>query len=127
MEKFSMPLLLGLSLLGPVILTAVLPGADSPKLLGYLAGASFGYILEKEKIRSITATTLPLQVVKAVLGLAVLFAIVIGLGGLLPSAGSDASFAAKMIGFLRYALGGIWATLIAPALFVGLKLTPREK
>ena len=127
LEKFSMPLLLGLALIGPVILTAMLPGADSPKLLGYLAGASFGYILEKEKIRSITATTLPLQVVKAALGLAVLFAIVIGLGGLLPSAGSDASFAAKMVGFLRYALGGIWATLIAPALFVGLKLTPREK
>ena len=127
LEKFSLPLLLGLALVGPVILTAVLPGADTPKILGYLGGASLGYIWEKEKVRSLTATKIPLQVVKVVLGLAVLFGIIVGLGGVLPSAGADASFAAKMVGYLRYALGGIWATLFAPALFVALKLTPREK
>lgn len=125
-EKFSMPLLLFLSIAAPVLLVAVLPGADPPKLLGYLAGASVGYILEKEKVRSITATALPLQFVKAVLGLVVLFGIVMGLGGILPSGGPDAGFAEKMVGFTRYAIGGVWVTLIAPILFVAFKLTPRE-
>ncbi len=125
-EKFSLPLLLALAVFIPVVLTAVLPGADPPKLLGYLAGASVGYVLEKEKVRSRTATALPLQFVKAVLGLTVLFGIILGLSGVLPSGGPDATFAAKMVGFARYALGGIWATLAAPALFVALKLTPRE-
>ena len=125
-EKFSVPLLLTLSVVGPVVLTAVIPGADSPKILGYLAGACAGYILEKEKVRSITAAALPLQFVKVILGLAVLFGIIVGLGGVLPSGGPDAAFAVKMVGFTRYALGGVWATLLAPAVFVALKLTPRE-
>lgn len=126
-EKYSLPLLLLLSVAVPVVLTAVMPGADPPKLLGYMAGAAVGYILEKEKVRSLTATALPLQFVKAILGLAVLFGIILGLGGLLPSGGPDAVFAAKMVGFARYALGGVWVTLAAPALFVALKLTPREQ
>ena len=126
-EKFSVPLLLALSVAGPVVLTAVIPGVDSPKLLGYLAGASMGYILEKEKVRSITAASLPLQFVKVILGVVVLFGIIVGLGGIFPSGGPDAAFAAQMVGFFRYALGGVWGTLLAPALFVALKLTPREQ
>ncbi len=126
-EKYSMPLLLLLSVAVPVVLTAVMPGADPPKLLGYVAGAAVGYILEKEKVRSLTATALPLQFVKAIIGLAVLFGIILGLGGILPSGGPDAAFAAKMVGFARYALGGVWVTLAAPALFVSLKLTPKEQ
>jgi membrane-associated phospholipid phosphatase len=126
MEKFTVPLLLLISVVLPIAITPVIPGVDSPKLLGLLAGASFGYIIEKEKVRSITATALPLQFVKAILGLAVLFGIIMGLSSVLPSGGPDAPFAAKMVGFARYALGGLWLTLGAPALFVALKLTPRE-
>lgn len=125
-EKLSTPLLLAVSLIGPIVLTAVIPGADFPKQLGYLAGAAVGYILEKKHVRSSTATALPLQFVKVILGLAVLFGIVSGLGGVLPAGGPDASFAEKMPGFIRYALGGIWSTLLAPSLFVILRLTPRE-
>jgi len=55
-----------------------------------------------------------------------LFGIIPGLSGVLPSAGPDAAFAAKMVGFARYALGGIWVTLAAPALFVALRLSARE-
>ncbi len=125
-EKYSTPLLLAVSAAVPVLLTAVLPGADPPKLMGYLAGAAVGYIVEKEKVRSVTATSLPRQIMKAVLGLTVLFGIILGLGWLLPSGAPDASFAVKMVGFTRYALGGVWVTLIAPILFVALKLTPSE-
>jgi len=118
-DKYSTPLLLALSVAIPVLLTAVLPGADPPKLLGYLAGASFGYIIEKQKVRASVKAALPLQAVKVLLGVAVLFGIIIGLGGVLPS--SVAAF-----GFIRYGLGGIWVTLFAPALFVYLKLAVKE-
>ncbi|MCJ7807069.1 MAG: phospholipid phosphatase, partial [Clostridia bacterium] len=59
------------------------------------------------------------QILKALVGLAVLFAIIIGLGGLLPSAVAP-------LGFIRYALGGIWVTLGAPIFFVFLKLSGKE-
>ncbi len=115
-EKFSTPLLLILSLVVPIVLVAVLPGADPSKVLGYLCGASFGYILEKEKIGSDVAGSFLQQVLKSLIGLAVLFALIVGLGGVLPSA-------VIPLGFARYALGGIWVTLLAPVLFVKLKLS----
>ena len=118
-DKFSTPLLLVLSIALPVLLVAVLPGTDPPKFLGYLAGASFGYILEKEKIRMNVSSPIPLQLVKVLVGVAVLFGIIIGLGGILPSA-------VTYLGFIRYMLGGLWVTLGAPALFVWLKLSSKE-
>ncbi|MDW7683841.1 MAG: phosphatase PAP2 family protein [Bacillota bacterium] len=119
-EKFSLPMLLALSLAIPILLTFLLPGNDPPKLMGYLAGACFGYILEKEKVRSVVEAPFFKQIIKSVLGLAVLFGIIMGLGPLLPS--SVAAF-----GFIRYGLGGIWVTLLAPALFVKLNLSAAEK
>ncbi len=118
-SMLPLPLLLFLSLAVPALLTAVLPGSDPRKLMGYLAGASLGYILEKETVRSIVAAPFALQVVKSVLGLAVLFGIIMGLGPLLPSSSA-------LLGFIRYALGGLWVTLLAPALFVRLKLARQE-
>lgn len=119
-EKFTTPALLVLSIAVPVLLVAVLPGSDPPKVLGYLAGASFGYIIEKEKIQAVVKSSLPAQILKVLLGLAVLFGIIIGLGGILPSA-------ATHLGFIRYALGGVWVTLGAPALFIYLRLSVKEQ
>ncbi len=119
-DKFSTPVLIALSIAIPVLLVVVLPGADPPKILGYLAGISFGYVIEKEKVRSVLTASLPIQVLKVLLGLAVLFGIIVGLGGILPSD-------IVPLGFVRYALGGVWATLGAPALFVYLKLSAKER
>lgn len=118
-EKLSTPVLLVLAIAIPVLLVAVLPGADPPKILGYLSGASCGYILEKEKLRFSVKASLPFHFLKALIGVAVLFAIIVGLGGLLPSAVAP-------LGFIRYALGGIWVTLGAPAIFVRFGLSGRE-
>ncbi len=120
LEKFSVPFLLAASLIIPVLLLLVLPGADPPKVLGYLAGASFGYVLEKEKIKSTVKAPPLAQVIKVVVGLAVLFGIIVGLGGLLPSA-------IKPLGFIRYALGGIWVTLLAPLFFTAVGLTGKDQ
>lgn len=118
-EKLAAPVLITAAIIIPLILVTVLPGADPPKILGYLSGISVGYVLERQKVRARTSAPFVKQVLKSLLGLAVLFGIIIGLGGLLPSA-------VTYLGFIRYALGGLWATLGAPALFVALKLSGRE-
>lgn len=122
-QKFSRPLLLALCLIIPAILTVMDPLSDMPKLMGLLAGAAVGYIIEQDKVRSIPKAHWGFQLIKALIGLAVLFGIVMGLGSILTSE-NPALLAA--LRFLRYGLGGIWATLLAPALFVALKLTPRQ-
>ena len=118
-KSYSTPLLLFLSLGLPLLLVALLPGADPPKVLGFLSGASFGYLLEKEKVNSSLKTILHFQVLKVLVGLIVLFAIIFGLSSLLPSA-------KPFLGFIRYGLGGLWVTLIAPILFIYLGLAKRN-
>lgn len=119
LDKFSMPLLLVLSLAVPIFLVLVLPGVDPPKILGYLSGASFGYVLEKEKIRTSVKGSLGKQLLKVIIGVLVLFGIIVGLGGVLPSA-------VTILGFIRYFLGGLWVTLIAPIVFSKLGLSEQE-
>lgn len=122
-QKFSKPFLIGLSIVVPVVLTIFDPHSDMPKLMGLLAGAALGYIIEKDKVRSIPKAHWAFQLIKALIGLAVLFGIIMGLGSVLSSKNLELLAALR---FFRYWLGGIWATLLAPALFVALKLTPRE-
>lgn len=122
-QHLSRALLLLLSLLVPVLLTVLHPQNDLAKLMGLLAGAAAGYIIEQQKVRASPRSRWACQLLKAALGLAVLFGIVIGLKPLL-SSGNPALQTAFY--FLRYGLVGIWVTLLAPALFVALKLTPRE-
>ncbi len=122
-EKYSLPMLLVLSLAVPVVLLLVLPGGDSSKMMGMLAGLCVGYLLEKHIVRSVTATRWYFQLIKSLLGAVVLFAIVFGLGEILTVEGETMQVALR---FFRYALGALWVTFLAPALFVALKLTPKE-
>ena len=122
-QKFSRPLLLALCLAVPIALTALAPESDMPKLMGLLAGAAAGYIIEGDKVRFVPRTSWGFQILKAVIGLAVLFGIVIGLKPLLTA---DTAALNAALYFIRYGLVGIWVTLLAPALFVALKLTPRQ-
>lgn len=120
LEKFSVPFLLAASIVIPVLLLALLPGTDPPKVLGYAAGASVGYIIEQEKLKFSVRAPFLLQVIKVLLGLTVLFGIIVGLSGVLPSA-------VKPLGFIRYALGGIWVTFGAPLLFVKMGFSREKK
>lgn len=108
----------------PAILTVLSPEGDMSKLMGLLAGASAGYIVEQEKVRSLPRTHWAFQLLKAFLGLAVLFGILLGLGPVLTCGDPALQTALR---FLRYGLGGLWVTLLAPALFVALKMTPRQE
>jgi membrane-associated phospholipid phosphatase len=122
--KFSAPLIAALCAVIPVVLTVLAPSGDMPKLMGLFAGASLGYFVEIRKVRAATSARWYFQVIKAVIGAAVLFGIVMGLSKVLAS---DNAALQVWLRFIRYGLGGVWVTLLAPALFVALKLTPREK
>lgn len=121
-QGVSRALIVALCLGLPVITTVLIPANDTAKLMGLLAGAAVGYAVEQDKVRSIPRTRWAFQIIKVLIGAAVLFGIVIGLKPLLSS--GDATLQVVFY-FLRYGLVGIWATLLAPALFVALKLTPR--
>ncbi len=119
LEKFSFPLLLCASLLIPFALSFV-PVVPATKLMGYLAGASFGFVLEKKKLQFSTHGRWHQHVLKILLGVAIMFGIVAGLSPVLPSA-------VHMLGFIRYALAGFWVLFLAPLLFVKIGLATREE
>lgn len=126
-EKYSFPLLLVLSLVVPVVLMFVLPGGDSSKMMGMLAGLCAGYLLEKRVVRSVTSTMWYFQVIKALIGVAVMFGIVFFLGGVFDRFAGDSETLLVAFRFFRYFLAAFWVIFLAPALFVALKLTPKEQ
>lgn len=116
-ENITFPALLVISVVVPVILTVILSD-DITRLMGYLSGISLGHLLEKEKIGFSTRGKFYQHLLRALLGVAVLFAIVVGLGGVLPSTITAA-------GFIRYGLAGFWVTFLAPLLFTVSGLASR--
>jgi membrane-associated phospholipid phosphatase len=118
-EKLDLPLGLSLALAValPVIITAVAPEGDTSKTMGYLMGASVGYLLEMNFVQSNPRGPFFYQALKSLLGLAVLFAIVMGMGFM---GGST------VMRFSRYALAGVWLTLFAPWVFVKAGLAARQ-
>lgn len=114
--SWPLPLLLALSIGVPSLSVFFLAGEDIPMVMGFLAGAASGYILEERTVRHRPQGSWKRQILKALLGLGVLFAIVAGLSDVLPSH-------VLPFRFLRYALGGFWVTLVAPWCFVKLGLS----
>jgi membrane-associated phospholipid phosphatase len=118
-DKLDLPLGVGLALAValPVIITAVAPEGGTSKIMGYLAGASAGYLLETRFVQANPRGPFFYQVLKSLLGLAVLFAIVMGMGFM---GGST------FMRFSRYALAGVWVAYLAPLVFVKTGLAARQ-
>lgn len=117
-EKFKFPALLVISIIAPILLTVLLSD-DVGRLMGYLAGISVGYVLEKEKIGYLTKGLWHQHALRILLGWGVMFAIVLGLSGVLTS--EVLAFA-----FIRYALAGFWVTFVAPLIFTRIGLAECE-
>lgn len=118
-EQLDLPLgvCLALAALLPIIFTVLAPEGDTSKTMGYLAGACVGYLLETSFVQANPRGPLFYQVLKSLLGLAVLFAIVMGMGFL----GGSAA-----LRFGRYALAGLWVAFLAPWVFVKTGLAARQ-
>ena len=82
------------------------------QVLGFLAGAGIGYTLEGAYVKYDVRASLPVQVVKVILGMAGLMGVRYGLKAVFPQA--------ALWNMLRYAAVAIWATLGAPFVFKAL-------
>jgi membrane-associated phospholipid phosphatase len=82
------------------------------QVLGFIAGAGVGYTLETEYVKYDVRASLPIQVVKTVLGLAGVMCVRYGLKAVFPSS--------AFWNMLRYAMVAVWATLGAPFVFKNL-------
>ncbi|MDY7039250.1 MAG: phosphatase PAP2 family protein [Chloroflexota bacterium] len=106
---------LSLPLWSQLLLGVVVPAglfALYPKTsmqMGAALGMATGYALERRYVGFPVRMSLCKQVVKVIIGLAVLFALQVGLSKLFPSG--------HLFRFARYALIGLWGTLGAPWVF----------
>lgn len=108
-RSLSLPLWgqLALGMAVPLGLFAVYPKTSMQ--MGAALGMVTGFTLERRYVGFPIRLALWKQAVKVLIGLAVLFALQMGLSGLFP--------AGHLFRFIRYALIGLWGTLGAPWVF----------
>lgn len=114
-EGIPYPLLLFAVLVVPLAMSFI-PATFAPRLMGYVAGAGTGYLLARENLRYYTKASWPKQLARAVLGLAVLSLITLGLNAVLP-------VQAHLLTFTQCALATFWVTYAAPRTFIKLGLS----
>jgi membrane-associated phospholipid phosphatase len=108
-----------LALVAPLILLLLHAETDTGSSMGTLLGLGFGVVLEREYVRFSTAGTAMKRALRFLLGIVVLVGLYFGLKIVFPAG----------LGFrvLRYGLIGLWASLLAPWVFVRTGLAPREE
>jgi membrane-associated phospholipid phosphatase len=109
---------LALSVLVPVALLAVHSGPEAALGMGVLLGLSVGLNLEGQLVRFRADGPIAKRALRFLLGFAVLFALYAGLKVVLPSG--------TPFRVLRYGLMGLWASLLAPWVFVRLGLAASD-
>ncbi len=116
-KGISLPFLFILALAGPMALS-LLPVVYAPNLMGYLAGASLGHLVERRKVNYHTDGSMREHVFRALLGLAVIILIIPGLEMFI----SPRLPQLQLLTFARYALATFWVTFLAPLVFIKIGL-----
>ncbi len=109
-EKFSFSMLILLALVIPIGLS-LLPATYAPNLMGYLAGAGVGRLLEKEKLNFDQGGHWYQHLARSLIGMFVIALIILELGAILPTN-------IPVFTFTIHALSTFWATYLAPLIFV---------
>jgi membrane-associated phospholipid phosphatase len=116
--RSQVSLQLAVSIVGPGLAFALTASRNPAfteevaQVLGFLAGAGIGYTLEAMYVKYDVRASLPVQVIKVVLGMAGLMGVRYGLKALFPNT--------AFWDMLRYAAVAVWATLGAPFAFKAL-------
>ncbi|MFO7745055.1 MAG: phosphatase PAP2 family protein [Psychroflexus sp.] len=116
-EKIPHSLIMFVSLAIPLAMSYI-PATYAPSLMGYVAGAGFGFLLQKEKLSFLTQGTCKQHVARTIIGTTIILGMIPGLNLVLPQG-------VHMLTFVQYALTTFWTTYLAPLLFLKLHLTYR--
>lgn len=108
---------LALALLVPLVLAALHLTRDTAVMLGTLLGFYAGLVFEEERIRFDAHARWWKQILKFVLGIAVVLGLRFGLKAIFPEG--------AIFDFIRYATIGLWIGLGAPWVFVIARLAKR--
>ncbi len=109
-ERIPFHVLLLISLILPLAMSFI-PATFAPRFMGYLAGASAGYLLEREKLEFHPSANWLKQLGKAFMGLVILAAIMLGLSAVMrPDV--------HLLTFLQCFLATFWVIFLAPHFFI---------
>lgn len=117
--KQSMTTQIALAIIVPLALFALHATNDTAKSIGVLLGFYAGLPIEEKFIRFDARAAWWKQIVKFVIGLAVLLAFRFGLKAIFPEL--------PVFDLIRYAAMGVWASLGAPWVFVATRLSRVQK
>ncbi len=92
-----------------------LPALYAPNLMGYLAGAASGYLLERKKINFEVRGLWWQHLARAVTGLLVILLIIPGVNETVP-------FNSQLLTFAQHAFSTFWITYLAPLVFIKIGL-----
>jgi len=87
----------------------------APNLMGYVAGAALGFLLEGKVLNYDPRGNLWQQLLRIIIGLIVIAVVLLELEPILPRA-------AGLLTFTCFALSTFWVTFLAPLLFVKIGL-----
>ncbi|UCZ52039.1 phosphatase PAP2 family protein [Bacillus shivajii] len=117
--ELSFSIKMTLAIVIPMILMTLFADPEGFKYAGFLLGAGVGYLLEGRYLKMGLPASWGKRFIAYAVGLAGIFALQAGLKGPFPE---TAFFDA-----LRYAIMGLWGILLAPIVFVKLKIYPQNK
>ena len=103
-----------LAILVPFFIVIVFTEEEGIKYAGFLLGAGIGYLLEAKQVRMIISQKVSKKIIAYCIGIIGLFALQVGLKMILPEH--------IIYDFIRYGLIGLWGLLVAPYVFVKLKI-----
>ncbi len=109
-DKLSFNMFMVLALVVPLLLSFI-PALYAPNLMGYVAGAATGYLLERKYINFKLGGDLRQHLLRALLGMAVIAAVVLG-------PGYFSTHNLHLLTFTQHGLATFWATYLAPLVFI---------
>jgi membrane-associated phospholipid phosphatase len=116
--KQSMTTQIALAVIVPLALFALHATADTAKSVGVLMGFYAGLPIEEKLIRFDAHTTWVRQIIKFVIGLAILLALRFGLKAIFPEQ--------AIFDLIRYTAMGLWVSIGAPWVFMKARLAKVE-
>ena len=113
-EKIGFYQLICIALIIPLAMSFI-PATFAPRLMGYMAGASLGYLLQKEILNFSTVGDWRQHLGRSLLGMSVIAVIIPGFDLVLPEG-------IHLITYIQHALATFWSTFLAPWCFIKVGL-----